>query len=208
MPFTTMSLTDHDAVCTMIKEGALEPIRPTDFPKGGYIKIACPDGDTTPELLQHLHYTVCPQANDGERMCTHSVLIAGGPGAIPKESPMHAISYKGRHVCGADGFVFSQIEIALRAKGDRVRNIALGPHCACAAATMNNLSAWNNFHLAFLAKDCLKKEFPNQFESIRVMPHINFSGYPKEDFRTYVLRRDPFLRSFEKHVRRKEKVAA
>lgn len=210
LPFQKMSQDDHDAVLIMRDEGALQEVRPSDLPEGGYIKVACPDGDTTPELLKHFHFTLCPQNNKnrGERVCTHSILVAGGPGAIPNASPMHVISRKdGRRVCAADEFVFAQIETALMVKGDRVPNLALCPHCSCGAATVSGLSVWDNFRLSFLAKDRIKKEFPHTFNSVKVMPHINFSGYPKVDgskepFRTYVLRREKFLRSYDRHAHR------
>ncbi len=198
-----MSPDDHRITNILVEVGAIQRIRPIDLPKGGHIIIACPDGDTTPELLEYCHFSLFPKANDGERVCTHQVPVGGGPLAIPKESPLNAVTFQGRHIGSADEIVFAGIELGLRAKGNRLRNITLVPHCACAAATMNRLTLWENFRLTFLAKDMIRKEFPNVFDNIKVMPHIHFLGHPKGEnstrlpFRSYILRREAFEKAFD-----------
>jgi hypothetical protein len=193
----SMSLDDYNAIKLMIRKGALQPIEPAKLPKLGYIKVACPDGDNTPEMLKHFHYGVCVHANGGDTVCTHLAPVTGGPGTIPEISPMHQILYKGQPICTADKMVYSFIEQALAVKGDRVPNMTLVPHAPCGMATLRGLSVWENFYLTFLAKDLIRKEFPHTFESIKVTPHINFIGYeeakkPSGSFRTYLLRRSDF----------------
>jgi hypothetical protein len=200
MPLLRLSRTEYTAIKLMIEHGVLIPIDSQELPRGGFIKIACPDGDATPEMINHFHYGPCVEAN-GSTVCTHLVPITGGPGAMPGVSPMHSLVYKNVAWGNADTRVYSDMELALSVKrsahGNRVPNVALIPHAPCGMANLKNLSVWENFYLTILAKGMIRKEFPHTFESVKIMPHINFLGYPeaespKGSFRTYLLRSKKF----------------
>ncbi len=206
----TLSQSDYEAIRAMIDQKALIAISPAHLPTNGFIKVVCPDGDTTPEMINHFHFDVCPKANGGF-VCTHLAPVTGGPGAIPETSPMHALTYKGKVWGNAHDQVCTYIEAALSVKGGRITNVALVPHAPCGMATVKKLSVWENFELSFLAKEMIRKEFPRTFESVKVMPHINFAGYPeannpKGPFRTYLLRREPFERMLASQ-RKPERIA-
>ncbi len=193
-----MDRADYDAIQLMIQEGALVPLCSQKLPRRGFIKVVCPDGDNTPEMIQHFHHNLCVEAN-GSTVCTHLAPVTGGPAALPVESSMHNITYKGALVTTADKLIFSYIEGALTVKGNRIHNVSLVPHCPCGMASLKSISVWENFCLSFLAKDMIRKEFPRTFKNIKVTPHINYAGYPEAakpsgPFRTYLLRRKPFER--------------
>ncbi len=187
---------DYASIRKMIECKVLHPVSSSLLPKGGHLKVHCPDGDTTPFEVADFH-TICKRANNSV-VCTHLISVAGGPGGIPRRSPMHPLFYKDKQLGTVDQFVFSFIEGALHIKQGRVPNIALIPHCPCGMANLKNISVLENFSLTFEAKDIIRSEFPNTFNSIRVMPHINFEGYPEaiegsNPFKLFVLRRAPFL---------------
>ena len=198
---TKMKESDYLAIRAMVTGGILQNLDSKRLPTNGFVKVLCPDGDTTPEAIKYFHYGICADAN-GESVCTHLASVAGGPGAIPKDSPMHTLTYKGVPCGEADKLIFSTIEGALWIKGrDRIKNIALVPHCPCGMATLSDLSVWENLALTLEAKDILKREFPKTFDRIVVMPHVNFEGYqealrPRGPFRTYMLQEEQFMEAF------------
>lgn len=197
MPKSIMSSSDYLAVRRMVTGNVLLPLRANLFPQNGFVKVLCPDGDTTPEAIRYFHYGICEEAN-GESVCTHLASVTGGPGAIPRHSPMNALTYKGEHWGAADKLIFATIEGALTVKGrERIKNVALAPHCPCGMATLTELSVMENLFLTIQAKGIIKKEFPGTFDRIVITPHINFTGYPEADrvpgaFRTYMLDEEQF----------------
>ena len=201
MPYVKMKESDYLAIRAMGTGGILQNLDPKLFPTNGFVKVLCPDGDTTPEAIKYFHYGICADAN-GESVCTHLASVTGGPGAIPKDSPMHILNYKGVPCGEADKLIFSTIEGALKVKGrDRIKNIALVPHCPCGMATLSELSVWENFALTIRAKQIIRAEFPKTFERIVVTPHVNFEGYqealrPRGHFRTYILQEELFAEAF------------
>lgn len=201
----SMTREDYLSILQMISAGALLPLKGSQLLTGGWVMVYCPDGDCTPEAIQFHHFRLCPEANGNNRVCTHLAPLTGGPGAIPRESPMNRMNYKGNIVATADQTAFSTIEGALKIKGARIENLGLVPHCACGMAQHSGLSVWDNFHLTFRAAEIIESEFPGQFKSIEVMPHITFVGFDEGksgEFKTYRLVRDVFMRLYESRTRR------
>lgn len=191
-----LSSNDYESIKLMIEYGVLVPINPEMLPRSGFVKVVCPDGDTTPEMINHFHFGPCVEAN-GNTVCTHLAPVTGGPGAMPELSPMHALVYKDVTWATADTMVYWYIQGAIDVKAERVQNISLVPHAPCGMATLKNLTIMENFYLTMLAKAMIRKEFPHRFRSIKIMPHINFSGYPEAEsqkgaFRTYLFKSEKF----------------
>jgi hypothetical protein len=198
----TLAEADYFGIRKLVSVGALCPIKPSILPQSGFVAVVCPDGDNTPEMFRHFG-DVCTESNGGP-VCLHLAPVTGGPGAIPSQSPMYPLSFRGNQWGNARDLVYTYIEAALKVKGNRLRNIALVPHAPCGMVCLCGLSVWENLDLAFQAKDEIRKEFRRDFESFKVLTHVNYAGHdevrgPGGQFRTYLLRRDPFYRALEEH---------
>ena len=173
---------DKAAIDLMIEARALEQIVPTLLPNKGWGITFCPDGDVAPWALNQ--YLQMLQNGHGRDPCTNWLPVFGGPAACAPKSPFSDMTYRGRMVGPASGFVLSLVEgmLAVKNKNElRIAHMAYMPHCSCGMCNAHGVRVWTNFLRTIEWKMFMRDEFPNEFTNHKVFPWIDYYGYDEHN---------------------------